>query len=663
MSTTMDRTPDWDAHQPVIEDLYWHEGKELPEVMRIMEDAYGFVATRKQYKKQLKAWGYEKNIKAHEMIVMLQIQKRRLEEEGKVTEFIRRGRVVPAEKLARFRKRYKITELDETHIIPNERATTPDDITYRTPEPETLESPLSATSDKSGEPDDDRSLDEEGDSTMFPALASAQVPVYGHHSPTLPRAEEAWLSINDPFNYAQVSSSMSAEFSGMAGKVTPNTPSGFHTNIRNDYSDPLSPSTFAAQTQDPNFGPIPIITHNLGHMDTAWNLGFLPQEIRPSVSVSPQEPSRPLGEQYFDYPVGPPTQQNMSWASSCPQTIPKSQGNSSRQISPVVDRSRDTRQGYSPVRPLENINTAASVLNHVAPGFNPTLGALAAFRNCSPLHCAVIRGDVDRVRTLLVRGDDPSPVALGGITPLHLAAFQRSTCLINLLREHGAKLDAVTNCDQSVLFFAVCNPDRLKCGDKPPQGPKVLADLPVHRTDDNTVDTINALFDCPVGWIRLLRIVDKADDDGTTPLMAAAEEGFIRTATLLLQRGARPEKKDKASYTALRYAARLKCPELARLLLKADTRIQDRDLSHMLKLVTRNLPTARFDTDRRASFGQGFPHQPRDSHCEGSAAVLGEMARVYREMDVLAKLISLAEQQELSPRVVEYLTSVCQLNG
>lgn len=41
----MDPAPDWDAHQSSIQDLYWNEGKELPEVMRIMEEKYQFVAT------------------------------------------------------------------------------------------------------------------------------------------------------------------------------------------------------------------------------------------------------------------------------------------------------------------------------------------------------------------------------------------------------------------------------------------------------------------------------------------------------------------------------------------------------------------------------------------------------------------------------------------
>ncbi|KAM7207425.1 hypothetical protein V8F20_002305, partial [Naviculisporaceae sp. PSN 640] len=453
----MEIAPDWDSHQSAICHLYWTERKELPEVMKIMEHKYGFVATRKQYKKQLKAWGYEKNIKAHEMRAMLQIQRRRLVEEGKQTRFKKRGVEVAVEKFARFRKRYKITELDEMYTLPNERATTPEYVSYETPEPESLQhSPLSAASNQSGDPSDD---------------------------PGFPVGDE-------------------------------------------------------------------------GHI--------------------PSVPGRASVE-------------------------------------------------YSPVQV-----------------------ALDAFRNCSTLHRAVIKGDVEKAKALLKAANaDPNPVVFGGITPLHIAAFQRNIRLINLLRENGAKLDAMTNYDQSVLFFAVCSPDRLKGGDRAGNSLKALRDLPVQRTDENTVDTINALYDCPVGWARLLRIVDKADSEGITPLMAAAEGGFIRAARLLLQRGARPEKKDKASYPVLRYAASCSSPDLVRLLLEADTRIQDRDLSHMLKLVTRTLPTARPDNDGRGAGSRNHPNRVRDSSFyEGSAVVLDEIARVYREMGVLEKLVNLAEQQE-----------------
>ena len=45
MSGPSDSQPDWEAHRHTIEDLYWSHGKELPEVMKTMESAHGFVAT------------------------------------------------------------------------------------------------------------------------------------------------------------------------------------------------------------------------------------------------------------------------------------------------------------------------------------------------------------------------------------------------------------------------------------------------------------------------------------------------------------------------------------------------------------------------------------------------------------------------------------------
>jgi hypothetical protein len=37
--------PVWAAHQSKIKDLYWNQKKELPEVMEIMKEHHGFVAT------------------------------------------------------------------------------------------------------------------------------------------------------------------------------------------------------------------------------------------------------------------------------------------------------------------------------------------------------------------------------------------------------------------------------------------------------------------------------------------------------------------------------------------------------------------------------------------------------------------------------------------
>jgi hypothetical protein len=64
------------------------------------------------YKKQLKAWGLQKNIKTSEMMAMIRIEGRR-RGENKKTQFIRHGIPVEPEKLRRFARRHKL-ELGET---------------------------------------------------------------------------------------------------------------------------------------------------------------------------------------------------------------------------------------------------------------------------------------------------------------------------------------------------------------------------------------------------------------------------------------------------------------------------------------------------------------------------------------------------------------------
>lgn len=547
-------------------------------------------------------------------------------------------------------------------------ASTPEYVTYETPEPESLHSPSSAASNNSDEPSDDPGLEVEGDSIILPAAVSERAPLYDSHSPVVPQTEQAWLDVNDPLSYAQVSPTIGAGFSGMSIKTTPHSPSGLHTDMRNSYSGTLSPSPYLVQTSNASFDPNNVIPHNLGNLNGPWNFGYLPQDIRSSVSASSREPSNAGDGQYYEYSAGLPIQDNVSWANGCVMgqvMNSEAQDGSIQHASSVTDGSGHNQSGYYTTCQVRGEGHVASVSGRASVECNPIKAAVDAFRNCSPLHRAVIKGDIERVKALLKGAKtDLNPTGFGGITPLHIAAFQRNIRVINVLREHGAKLDTTTSYDQSVLFFAVCNPERLKGGDRAVNSLQALRRLPVQRTDDNTVDTINALFDCPAGWVPLLRIVDKADSEGITPLMAAVEEGFIRTARLLLQRGARPEKKDKASYPALKYAASCSSPDLVRLLLEADTRIQDRDLSHMLKLVTRTLPSAKPDNDWRSTDNRKYPTRPRDSpHCEGSSVVLGEIARVYREMGVLEKLISLAEQQEQSPRVVEYLTNIAKAKG
>ncbi|KAH0430667.1 C6 zinc finger domain-containing protein [Colletotrichum camelliae] len=99
---------DWDDKRDTIEYLYSIEGKKLSELMNIMEGEYGFVATQRQYKRQLGKWQIEKKVKRDEMRKILQIQKRRRDLDGKETAFIVRNQPVTEAKIKRFVQRTRI---------------------------------------------------------------------------------------------------------------------------------------------------------------------------------------------------------------------------------------------------------------------------------------------------------------------------------------------------------------------------------------------------------------------------------------------------------------------------------------------------------------------------------------------------------------------------
>jgi ankyrin repeat protein len=278
-----------------------------------------------------------------------------------------------------------------------------------------------------------------------------------------------------------------------------------------------------------------------------------------------------------------------------------------------------------------------------ATGLGRTSAAQLTSLEHSPLHNAVAFSDLGSARSLLAAGANPNSAARGGMTPLHYAAYQRNAEAIRLLLDYGANLDAVTDMGRSVLFFAIRNQGHLGSSSDLAafSGHHHRSETPSH-TDEDTMRAIDALYNEPTRWIRLLRSLDKADNNGVTPLMMAAGEGFHQTATLLLERGARPEARDHANHTALRYAARNGHRDLVRLLLLADPAVSsERDLSHILKLASKNF------TARRHSQGghEGQAPGPSWDSWPASALIAEEMASLCQEMGVLDALLRQARER------------------
>ncbi|KFA76673.1 hypothetical protein S40288_04420 [Stachybotrys chartarum IBT 40288] len=119
----------WEQFKTTIRSLYLEERKPLKEVMSIMADKYGFQATPKMYKTRFSQWGFVKNNTEDEVKRLLSMKFQR-DAEGKVSEFVRNGRVV---NLGTYLKRKGVTEYDLVDFeLP---ADLPAHIRCRTPTP------------------------------------------------------------------------------------------------------------------------------------------------------------------------------------------------------------------------------------------------------------------------------------------------------------------------------------------------------------------------------------------------------------------------------------------------------------------------------------------------------------------------------------------------
>ncbi|UPL00340.1 hypothetical protein LCI18_011274 [Fusarium solani-melongenae] len=102
---------EWESLKTVISDLYLNQKMTLAEVMRLMEDEHGFQASKAQYVRKLKNWGMEKNSTNQKWkVAAQQVQKRKLE--GKETEILINGRLVPWKKLRKATARYTGSQSD-----------------------------------------------------------------------------------------------------------------------------------------------------------------------------------------------------------------------------------------------------------------------------------------------------------------------------------------------------------------------------------------------------------------------------------------------------------------------------------------------------------------------------------------------------------------------
>ena len=112
---------EWECHRQTIEHLYLDQNKALDEVIAYMKTNHKFCNTEQAYKKKLKRWRISKNIPAPVMEYMLAFADRRMEEEGKESQFYWHERPVDPERMDRGRQRAhrdKLSNPEKEPVVP-----------------------------------------------------------------------------------------------------------------------------------------------------------------------------------------------------------------------------------------------------------------------------------------------------------------------------------------------------------------------------------------------------------------------------------------------------------------------------------------------------------------------------------------------------------------
>ncbi|KAF7508309.1 hypothetical protein GJ744_009454 [Endocarpon pusillum] len=108
---------EWERHRSLITSLYTTEHKPLKEVISILKDQHGFIATPRQYKERIKAWNLRKNLKSEEIeYVLRSLPKDQLQDaimDPSQSEVTVKGRTLRLSLLQRYLRRTRFSQTPE----------------------------------------------------------------------------------------------------------------------------------------------------------------------------------------------------------------------------------------------------------------------------------------------------------------------------------------------------------------------------------------------------------------------------------------------------------------------------------------------------------------------------------------------------------------------
>ncbi|KXH65190.1 hypothetical protein CNYM01_08125 [Colletotrichum nymphaeae SA-01] len=106
---------EWLQHRAAIQRMFLRESASSVEIMRVLEDN-GFPVTKSQLEYKLKVWGFRRKIPKNEAKIFWQFVDDRLakrEQQGKLSQVIRDGKVIEPAKVRKGRGRYQRTTLEK----------------------------------------------------------------------------------------------------------------------------------------------------------------------------------------------------------------------------------------------------------------------------------------------------------------------------------------------------------------------------------------------------------------------------------------------------------------------------------------------------------------------------------------------------------------------
>jgi ankyrin repeat protein len=186
-----------------------------------------------------------------------------------------------------------------------------------------------------------------------------------------------------------------------------------------------------------------------------------------------------------------------------------------------------------------------------------------AYLPLTPLHFAIIKGDVATVKLLIEKGSDVNSKTSGGITPLHLAAVSGNADVARLLLERGADVNARDNVGRIPLHYA-SNASVAKM--------LIEAGADINARDKEGVTPLHyaahkcaraprvrePLLDVVKTLLEYGADVNAKTTFGVTPLHVAAYYGEAEIVEMLIKRGADVNARtsiDRGAFTPLHYCS------------------------------------------------------------------------------------------------------------